>query len=267
MTEPTVIPPGGGEIIGDAPDRRVEILCDREALHATWTRFGPRRDGADPHIHRRHSDLFYVLAGELTVALGPEGEEVVVPAGTLVRVPPLVVHGFRNAGDTELRYVNLHAPGAGFADYMRGLRDRRAVPFDQEPPPADGDRPAGQATIGAGEPLADGVVLLTDVEEIAIAEVSLGGSSQPPHVHRRHAESFYVLEGELALTAGDRELRAPPGSWVDVPPGVAHAVHSPGPEPARCLDLHSPGCGFGAHLRALLAGDDGAAFDEWPAAP
>jgi hypothetical protein len=27
-----------------------------------------------------------------------------------------VVHGFRNGSDAELRYLNLHAPGQGFAD-------------------------------------------------------------------------------------------------------------------------------------------------------
>jgi hypothetical protein len=58
-----VVPPGGGEIVGDAPDRRVEILSDRDSLAATWTRFGPGREGAELHVHREHSDLFYVLAG------------------------------------------------------------------------------------------------------------------------------------------------------------------------------------------------------------
>ncbi len=38
-----------------------------------------------------------------------------MPAGTLARVPPDVVHGFRNGSDAELRYLNLHAPGQGFA--------------------------------------------------------------------------------------------------------------------------------------------------------
>ena len=141
-----IVPPGGGEIIGDSADRRVEILSDHPSLHATWTRFGPGRDGADLHVHHRHTDLFYVLAGELTMRLGPEGEEARVPAGRLVRVPPGVVHGFRNASDADVRYLNLHTPGTGFADYMRGLRDGVKVPFDQEPPPADGTRPASDVT-------------------------------------------------------------------------------------------------------------------------
>lgn len=228
MGAATVIAPGGGEVVGDSADRRVEILCDHDAVHVTWSRFGPGREGADLHIHRRHSDFFYVLDGELTIRLGREGDEVALPAGTLARVPPLVVHGFRNASDAEVRYLNLHAPGVGFADYMRAMRDGRSLSYDQEPPPADGIRPSSEAVIGGGP---------VDIEEIAIAEVS-GDSAEPsPHVQDRGIECFYVLEGELALTAGDGELRAGAGSWVQVPPGVPRAVSAP----ARHLNVRAPG--------------------------
>jgi quercetin dioxygenase-like cupin family protein len=132
------------ELIGDSPERRVEILLEHEAVHITWSRFGPGRAGADPHIHRLHSDMFYVLDGELTLLL--ESGEATAGAGTLVTIPPLVVHGFRNASDADVRYLNLHAPGTGFADYMRGLRDGVRVPFDQEDPPAEGTRPATDIT-------------------------------------------------------------------------------------------------------------------------
>src|SRR3712207_5942368 len=145
MPGAVVIAPGGGEVVGDAPDRRVEILSDQDSLHATWSRFGPGREGADLHVHRRHTDLFYVLEGELTLRLGPQGDEVRVPAGALARVPPLVVHGFRNGSAAEVRYLNLHAPGEGFADYMRAMRDGRALTYDQHPPPPDGGRPASEA--------------------------------------------------------------------------------------------------------------------------
>jgi quercetin dioxygenase-like cupin family protein len=226
MSGPTVIPPGGGEVIGDSPERRVEILSDHDALAATWSRFGPGRDGADLHVHRRHSDLFYVLDGELTVRLGPSGDEVPVPAGTLVRVPPLVVHGFRNASDEDMRYLNFHAPGSGFAGYMRGLRDKRAVDFDQHDPPADGGRPVSEAVIGGG----------AAVEAISVTELR---HSAPAHVHPRSVESLYVLEGDLTLSIDDEEVRAETGTWVQVPPGVAHAVAADG----RYLSVHTPNPG------------------------
>jgi mannose-6-phosphate isomerase-like protein (cupin superfamily) len=272
MSQPAVIPPGGGEVVGDSPDRRVEILSDHDALHATWSRFGARREGADLHVHRRHTDLFYVLQGELTIRLGTADEASLVPAGSLARVPPMVVHGFRNAGDADVRYLNFHAPGQGFAAFMRALRDGRELTYDQEPPPAQGIRPVTDAVIGESRVLTDEpghrVALLADVEEIAISEVwsEPGGPSPPLHRHHRHVESFYVVEGEAAITMGDRDLPAPAGTWAQVPAGTWHRFSFPGPDPVRLLTLHTANCGFGAFLRELHATGDAqraaAGFDQ-----
>ncbi len=256
------------------PESRVEFLSDRDELHATWTRFDPHREGASAHVHRAHNDLFYVLAGELTVLVGPDRVETPHPAGTIVLAPPLVVHGFRNAADEELRYLNFHAPGGGFAEYMHG----QAPGFDSEDPPADGGLPADVAYIGTGDVLVDRpglrVSLLVDVDAIGIAEVSTepDGLSPPLHVHRRHIESFYVLEGELTFTVNGSEVRATAGSWLQVPPGVPHTFAPAGSDDVRYLDIHTPSCGFGDFVRALSAARDEnelaaarAEFDQVPA--
>jgi mannose-6-phosphate isomerase-like protein (cupin superfamily) len=151
---------GKTEVVGDSSDRRVEILCDRDELVVTWTRFGPYRDGASPHVHHTHSDLFFVLGGELMLFVGPEREERVLPEGTLAFAPPLLVHGFRNGGADELRYLNFHAPSGGFADYLRG----RNPDFDQWEPPEDGGLPLTEAVIVP--PGTDGVLI--DRQEIRI---------------------------------------------------------------------------------------------------
>ena len=148
-------------MIDGSEERRVEILCDRDELCVTWTRFGPGREGADPHIHRHHTDLFYVLDGELTIGLGADRQETAVPAGSLVVAPPFVVHAFRNASPTEeLRYLNFHAPSGGFADFLRDVTPG----FDSEDPPADGGRPVEEALIAPAEESP----LLVDREEIRI---------------------------------------------------------------------------------------------------
>jgi quercetin dioxygenase-like cupin family protein len=173
-----------------------------------------------------------------------------------------------------MRYLNFHAPGGGFAPYLRGEESG----FDSFDPPEDGGRPAGDAYIGTGEVLAERpglrVSLLVEVDEIAIAEVTTepGGLSPPLHVHRRHSESFYVLAGELTFTANGSELRATAGSWVQVPPGVPHTFAATGSEEARFLDIHTPSCGFGDFTRALSSARDEEAlaaareeFDQEPA--
>jgi mannose-6-phosphate isomerase-like protein (cupin superfamily) len=275
VSPPTVVEPCAGEVVGDAPDRRVEILTDQDAMHATWSRFGSGRDGADRHVHRRHHDIFYVLAGELTLKLGT-GDEATATAGTLVRVPPMVVHGFRNAGEAELRYLNFHAPGTGFADYMRAMRDGRTPSFDQEPPPADALRDG--VVIGGEEVVLDRpdvrVALLGDLEQIGVSETRAdpGGDPVGAHVHAHHAESFYVLEGEIRATVAGRALTIGPGAWLTIPPGVPHGLALGNGEPVRFLNLHAPRCGFGDFVRALAqtGGDPEEAaartpFDEVPA--
>jgi len=256
VSEAVFIPPGSGEIIADTPERRVEVLSDIDPLHATTTRFGPRRNGADLHVHRLHTDFFYVLGGELTVRLGPDDRPVTVAPGTLARVPPNVVHGFRNAADDDLRFLNFHAPGQQFVDYLRALRERKRLDYDQYDPPEDGGRSPEDAAIGEELFVADRpglrMVLLTDVEEIAIADVRSEPDLEPPplHVHPSHVESFYVLEGELALSVDGRELRAAAGSWVQIPPGVPHTSARTGGS-TRFLNLHTPSCRLGAFLRAV----------------
>jgi quercetin dioxygenase-like cupin family protein len=209
-----VIPPSGGEIIGDAPGRRVEILSDRDPLHATVSRFGPGMEGADLHVHYEHSDLFFVLEGVLTVRLGVEDEQVAVGAGSLARVPPGVVHGFRNASDADMRYLNFHAPGRAFATYMRGLRDGVKVVYDQHDPPADGGRPISEVEVTSGGDV------LTDVEAIRVERIS--GATELRLVYQ--LSSYFALEGDLELTAGAEEIYGPEGSWVQIPPGREHAV-------------------------------------------
>jgi quercetin dioxygenase-like cupin family protein len=268
------LPARGAEVIRDTPESRVELLSDRDELVATWTRFEAFRDGASAHVHRRHNDLFYVLEGELTLLLGPDRKERPVRPENIVLAPPLVVHGFHNAADADLRYLNFHAPGGGFAEYMRG----EAPGFDSEDPPEDGGRPEADGHVGTGEVVTDTsglrVALLVDVDEIAIAEVlsEPNGISPPAHVHPHHTESFYVIEGELTFTANGGEVRATAGDWVQVPPGTAHTFAPTGSAEARFLDVHTPSRGFGTFVRALAAAESDderaaarAAFDQAPA--
>jgi quercetin dioxygenase-like cupin family protein len=49
------------------------------------------------------------------------------------------------------------------------------------------------------------------------------GNVQPRHVHHREEETFYVLEGEMNATVGDRLFKATPVTLVCLPRDVAHS--------------------------------------------
>lgn len=77
---------------------------------------------------------------------------------------------------------------------------------------------------------------------LALVEFSAAGvfHSPPPHIHREHEEGFYVLDGELELTAGTRTIRAKPRTFVMVPIGVAHTFANATSRPVRFLCTLSP---------------------------
>ena len=82
-------------------------------------------------------------------------------------------------------------------------------------------------------------------------EVKPGGGVQP-HYHRRHSDSFYVLEGELEVHVGDEVVNAVPGMYVLAPPEVVHFFRNVSAAPVRVLNLHTPG-GFAEYRLELEA--------------
>lgn len=62
-----------------------------------------------------------------------------------------------------------------------------------------------------------------------------------PHIHHRHDEAFYILEGELTVRVGSQTFTAASGSFVFVPRGTVHQPANPGTQPARFLLIFSPG--------------------------
>lgn len=136
-----------GEIITRREERDVVLLSDEPAMTVTFSRYAAGEEGPGLHVHREHTDAFYVLEGELTLLLGAEGERVPAGPGAYVSVPPDVPHGFLNASGGDARWLNFHAPDAGFAAYMRGARDGKSLGWDSFDPPAGGGRPASLVTI------------------------------------------------------------------------------------------------------------------------
>ena len=120
---------------------------------------------------------------------------------------------------------------------------------------------------GEGEALFDGrIVLQCALDELCVTE-SWFAHARPgaePHLHRAHADSFFVLEGELAFLVDDEEHEIGPGAFVYAPPGLVHGFRSL--SPARFLNFHTPDGGFAANLRALGRGEPGG-FDSVDAEP
>jgi mannose-6-phosphate isomerase-like protein (cupin superfamily) len=262
MAEPVteiVVGPEEGETITERERRDVVLLAAREDLSITRSRYAPGERGPEPHIHREHTDAFYVLEGELTFAIGREAEQLRVAASGFVAVPPNLVHSFVNAGDADVRFLNFHAPDGGFAAFLRAARDGVDASFDSFDPPPDGGLAAAEAIVsgrGEGERLVSGnrIAFLKGVlPDLCFAEWALSGPLEGPDIHHHDAQvdSFYVIEGELDMTVEDTVHAAGPDSLAAVPRGVRHTFAHTGSGKARVLNVHAPDGGFADFLRRI----------------
>src|ERR671932_135573 len=109
---------------------------------------------------------------------------------------------------------------------------------------------------GEGEALFGGrIVIKADFEQLTITESHFPDARDgaDPHFHRAHADSFYVLEGGMAVLVHDEEKLLEPGAFVCAPPEVVHGFRST--SRARFLNFHTPDGGFADNLRGRNRGE------------
>jgi quercetin dioxygenase-like cupin family protein len=66
------------------------------------------------------------------------------------------------------------------------------------------------------------------------------GGGPPPHVHSREEEGFYVLEGEITFTIGEKRIVATAGTFANMPVGTPHSFKNESSKSARMLISVAP---------------------------
>ncbi len=108
----------------------------------------------------------------------------------------------------------------------------------------------GKKVTLAGEPMTF-LVTGEDTRYTSMFDCTLPpGFSTGLHVHSLQEETFYVLEGECEWQVGSQLIRARPGTFVFIPPGVPHNIANASDKPARMLLTVSPP-GFEHYFEAV----------------
>jgi mannose-6-phosphate isomerase-like protein (cupin superfamily) len=126
---PVVLGPGEGRAYPMGPLSAVfkadgAETAERYSISERW--LDPHTKGPGPHSHPE-DDVFYVLAGTMSVMVGTEWTEA--SAGSFVLVPGNVTHDFENRGAERAGMLNVSAPG-NFEQHMPGI----AQWFNERPP-------------------------------------------------------------------------------------------------------------------------------------
>ena len=113
--EGVVVEPGGGERL-TAKTRVATIKLGRDELALVEFELEPGFRGPPVHAHDDQLDSFYVLEGEVEFVV--EDDRMLLGPGSFVAAPPGVRHTFAG-GPGRSRLLNLHAPSAGFHEWLR----------------------------------------------------------------------------------------------------------------------------------------------------
>jgi quercetin dioxygenase-like cupin family protein len=130
----------------------------------------------------------------------------------------------------------------GIIGYGRGERVRE--PFEGRP--AMRERVKGKTLIASDEgDDASGVTIKLYGEEtngaVSIIEQPFEpGLLLPPHVHQNDVW-LYILEGEMHARVADEVVKATAGSWVLKPRLIPHTMWNASTEPARIMEVYTPG--------------------------
>ncbi len=90
---------------------RLISQADAKLAPAAWVH-AVAIDGAKLHFHKRSTELYYVLEGEGSVIL--DGVDHSVSQGSLVHIPPGVIHGARG----QMRVLVVGIPDIADDDYF-----------------------------------------------------------------------------------------------------------------------------------------------------
>jgi quercetin dioxygenase-like cupin family protein len=246
--QPVLLAHGEGERLNE----RIVVKLERPEISVNEVSVRSTFEGAGPHFHKEHVDAFYVLEGELEIING--AETVRAGAGTSVAIAPGIVHGFRNPGPGGARYLNIHAPDAGFIEYLRHAVAGEKFEWDSvDVDEAYGSPEAIVAEAGGGERLVrpNGLTntIRAETTELSLFELSFDERWEgvDPHSHDDHVDSFFVLDGEVEFLLGDETARVGAGTYFAAPPEAIHGFRPVGP--ARLFNIHAPDAGFAGRAR------------------
>ncbi len=184
------------------------------------------------HKHHKMAEVYAITRGFGELVVGRYSYEV--RAGSVVQIPPNTPHQFFNTGATSLEHLVLATPPFDPTDVIvaevQGVRHsismRAALPQVVEC--FDGakiipyDLPWFDLSFAFGWVIND------------------PARHKKPHYHERITELIFVVEGKGTVEIGDETVSVEAGDWVEVSPGLDHAIRNKDNEYMVALCICSP---------------------------
>jgi len=227
------------------------------------------------HRHDSSHEAIYVLEGSAQLRLGDK--EFGLEGGDYVSVPPGTAHSFAFTSH-RTRLLTWTFGNNGAAMYAALGQPTESAIYSALAKPPDWNKPLpgidveflpNEASVitpgekstlapagfepyviptGEGEHMMAGDTLftfLTDSRQsggkfLVLMTDGPKGHRIPNHVHEKHTETFFCLNGSVSMTADKEEVSLRPGDFLHVPAGTPHTFQLTGNN-TRFIQFHAPG--------------------------
>lgn len=227
------------------------------------------------HRHNNSHEAIFVLEGAADLRL--DGHDFALDSGDYVSIPPGTAHSFVFTSH-RTRLLTWTFGDNGAEMYAAAGRPSGAATYSTRAEPADWNKPmpgidveflpGESSTItrgdkcriapagldpyvipaGEGERMMAGDTLftfLTDQRQsggrfLAIMTDGPKGQRIPNHLHEKHTETFFCLNGSVSMTAGEQHASLRPGDFLHVPARTPHTFQLTGNN-NRFIQFHAPG--------------------------
>jgi mannose-6-phosphate isomerase-like protein (cupin superfamily) len=128
--QPVLVAASDGAVVADPAGQHVTVKIAGTARRSAYSLIeyshAPGAPGPPAHLHLDHEEAFYVIDGELTLAIGEFGESpVTVRRGQAAVVPCGVIHRPGNLSGRPVRFVLITSPAMdGFFTELGRLVER-----------------------------------------------------------------------------------------------------------------------------------------------
>ena len=227
------------------------------------------------HRHNSSHEAIYVLEGSASLRLADE--KFALEGGDYASVPPGTAHSFVFTSH-RTRLLTWTFGGNGAAMYAVLGQPSESVIYSTHMEPPDWKKPLPGVDIefllndtaatmlgeksttapdgigpyvipaGEGEHMMAGDQLFTFLADsrqsggkfLVLMTDGPKGYRIPNHVHEKHTETFFCLNGSVSMTAGEEEVSLRPGDFLHVPAGTPHTFQLTGNN-TRFIQFHAPG--------------------------
>ena len=96
----------------------------------------------------------------------------------------------------------------------------------------------------------DALVIPDDTKNIYVHKLATDSNSTdfliiikdyvPLHMHAKHTETIFVLEGKGEFRKGEKKFMIEPGDYLRIPPGISHSVKVTSLNPLKVLSIQAP---------------------------